>query len=349
MMNFRPTQARALFPFATALVLLFSGCKNEEGGISVDEYIDGLSTTVCQAVVECNCEYPTGSSFEHCEYQLGVLLEGSAEVNGVDGLSFDGECAEAFISGVDSLECGVPTQGAPGECTRPCKIWHGPMGKGASCQSFNSTDNCAQGLVCAGDGVCVDPCAEPDLPGAGQPCAPQIGCDDFSICDAQTDPAFPKCVQLPTDGQPCIDYQGNDYCAPDHVCDQTTDPNQPTCKALPNVGQDCIEFQCADGLYCDTSGATFVCSALPSLGDACVGGFCQPPYVCNASDICAQPQPTVCGYYGGLPATNNGGCNVDEFECGNGDCIPATFACDGVADCGDGSDEFPNNPDCGAP
>ena len=36
-------------------------------------------------------------------------------------------------------------------------------------------------------------------------------------------------------------------------------------------------------------------------------------------------------------------CNLDEFECDNRMCIPASYKCDGDNDCGDGSDER----DCG--
>jgi hypothetical protein len=43
------------------------------------------------------------------------------------------------------------------------------------------------------------------------------------------------------------------------------------------------------------------------------------------------------------------GCNQSQFECGSGECISNTYLCDGPAQCSDGSDESPVNPNCGTP
>lgn len=46
----------------------------------------------------------------------------------------------------------------------------------------------------------------------------------------------------------------------------------------------------------------------------------------------SDEDPTLCG-------TEQEGCLAEEFECTNGDCVPANATCNGVADCGDASDE----------
>lgn len=53
---------------------------------------------------------------------------------------------------------------------------------------------------------------------------------------------------------------------------------------------------------------------------------------------CSAPLPAL------LPAVSHT-CEASSFQCLNGHCIPQRWACDGDADCQDGSDEDP--ADCG--
>lgn len=56
------------------------------------------------------------------------------------------------------------------------------------------------------------------------------------------------------------------------------------------------------------------------------------------SALCSAPLSAL------LPAVSHT-CEASSFQCLNGHCIPQRWACDGDADCQDGSDEDP--ADCG--
>lgn len=288
----RATGCLALF----ALGLGLGGCKDEE--TSVNGYVDGISRRVCDAVVECECDYDGGSNYDHCVQQLGVGTSTLAELNGVEGLSFDGECADKQISEIGRLGCGVPTFDTDAECERPCKVWVGPTSRGGTCTSVNGFDNCKQGLSC-GNGVCVDPCDEPDLPQIGEPCAPQFGCDEGAWCDDASMPLLPVCAALPNAGEPCLGVEQNFACNVELMCD-TSDPDAPVCMALPGLDEECPLGACAEDLFCDTIAAPFVCAALPGLGDLCPQGICTAPNLCDGG-VCIEPRPQVCGLYSGVP------------------------------------------------
>ncbi len=288
----RATGCLALF----ALGLGLGGCKDDK--TNVNGYVDGLASRVCDAVLECDCEYDGGSNYDHCVQQLGVGASTLAELNDVEGLSFDGECADQQISEIGRLGCGVFTFDADAECERPCKVWVGPMSKGGTCTTINGFDNCKQGLSCD-DGVCVDPCDEPDLPNIGEPCAPQFGCDEGAWCDDTSMPLLPVCDALPGAGEACLGPERNFACNVDLMCD-TSVANAPVCVAPPALGEECPFGSCADDLFCDTVAVPAVCAALPRLGDLCPRGVCAEPNLCEGG-VCVEPRPQVCGLYSGVP------------------------------------------------
>lgn len=354
-----------LAAFLGLTLLSTVSCKNET--LSVDEYINAFVVDVCEGVIVCDCEYPNGAALNHCVAQLGASAETLAELNQVDGLSFDGECAQEYVDQINDLACGVPAYDPDAKCEQPCKIWHGPMGKGGTCTSINGYDNCKQGLVCE-ESVCVDPCAEPDLPNLGELCALEYGCDEGLYCNNEDNPLVPTCAALPDEGEACIESDVFGYlCDEGLLCDTSTDPDAPTCVGLPGLDEECPNFTCEAGLYCDTMQAPAICAPLPTLGEDCVFGSCEAPYVCGPEDVCTEPPPAVCGFYEGLPdndggdgdgettdttddtsdttdttdTSDTGGCGVDEFQCADLiTCIPASWQCDGLNDCGDGSDEI---------
>lgn len=321
--------------FVALLALSLTGllaCKET----SVDEFIDKTSKDVCEAVIACDCKYPNGASLDHCIGQLTVNFDSLAQVNLVEGLSFDGDCADQSAADLKDLACGVAVSDPDAECEAPCKVFHGPVGKGGTCTTINGNDNCKQGLVCDGDGVCVNPCAKPDLPAIDEVCGALLGCAEGAYCDL--DVLTPVCVALPAVGMPCTD---------DSRCDESLLCNgEKTCVALPGLGVECVEFQCARDLYCDVTMSPGVCAAVPKLGEPCPLGACAAPLVCGTgSKLCQEPPPQICGSYGGLPQAD---CEANQFTCNDGACIGIGLACDGMAQCDDGSDEAPINGNCGA-
>lgn len=339
-MTAMPRSARSASPIAL-LALSFAGllaCKTT----SVESYVDSSSNDICEAVIACNCEYPNGALLDHCIGQLSVNFESAAQINIIEGLSFDGDCADKALADIKELGCGVAQVDPDAECEAPCKLWHGPVGKGGTCTAVDGYDNCKQGLTCGGDGVCVSPCAEPKLPEIGELCGQLLGCVEGAFCnfDAELNPV---CEPLPGANAPCTEDE--QLCAEGLICD-TTNPDNRVCATPPALGAECLDFQCAKGLYCDGSKTPAVCAAVPGLGEQCPVGACQAPYVCNPANICVEPPPQICGAYGGLPLDD---CKADQFTCNNGMCIPTAQLCDGVPQCNDGSDEAPENFDCPAP
>lgn len=309
-------------------VLSLSGCKDEN--VDVSGYVDAWSKKVCDAVIDCNCEYPGGAQYDHCLSQLSVGAETQAELLDVEGLTFDGACAQRQVDDVGRLGCGVFVPDPDAKCEAPCKVWYGPVHAGGTCTVVNGYDNCNQGLSCNGN-VCVHPCAEPDLPKLGESCSTQYGCDDGLWCDALSTPLLPVCAALPAVGEACLPAELGFACAEELICD-TTDPQNPTCAALPGLDEECPVGACADDLYCDNSAAPAVCTMLPGLGDPCPMGICAAPNLCELG-VCLEPRPQVCGFYGGVPE------GLGEGS-GGGDTMPTTgvTAGDGSGDASTGFD-----------
>lgn len=284
------------------LVIGFGACKDES--VAVDGYVDSYSERVCTAVLECDCDYPGGSDFDHCVSQLSVGAKTLAELLDVEGLSFDGGCAERQVDEVGRLGCGVPMLDPDAECEAPCKVFYGPVHAGGTCSTVNGFDNCNQGLTCNGN-VCVHPCAEPDLPRLGEACSTDFGCDEGFWCDGISTPLLPVCDNLPQVGDECLPAEFGFACAEDLICD-TSDPDSPTCAELPGEGEECPAGACADDLHCDTSEVPAVCITLPSVGELCPLGLCAAPNLCEQG-LCVDPRPQVCGLYGGVPEGLAGG------------------------------------------
>ena len=77
MPNLRLDTGRFALLVMTSMLSL-TGCKDEN--VDVSGYVDAWSKKVCDAVVECNCDYPGGSQYDHCISQLSVGANTQAEI-----------------------------------------------------------------------------------------------------------------------------------------------------------------------------------------------------------------------------------------------------------------------------
>jgi len=295
------------FSLVAALAsFVLSACQDK--GIDIDAFPEAGARTVCQAVInECDCDYDNPGTFDLCVAVLTAGAVGQNEALDGTGLSYDGVCAQEIIDDIDDLNCKTPADlvGEGDACEAPCKLWYGPMGKGATCTSVPGFDNCKQGLECGGNQICVDPCDEDEVPGVGDTCF--LGeCEDGAYCDDFTDPLQPVCVALPTEGEACFEDPDEGFfrCAPDHICDEATDPANPVCVLLPDLGEACPNFACRDDLLCDaTDPANPQCAPRPGLGEECLNFQCDEGLACDTDQepaVCVNLPPVVCNFYDGV-------------------------------------------------
>lgn len=295
------------FRFRETALLTICALATACGGLKEKEYPGETAKTICDLVYDCACEStmePTASRNE-CVAAIEESTKLAQEQAKVDGLTFDGECAEKGLNSIDDLACDYPDLVEDPACKRPCKLYYGPEGKGSSCTgSMSGYDNCKQGLSCDG-GICTNPCDEVDYPNIGEECFAGM-CEEGGYC-LYTGVGFPTCQALPTNGQACTEA-GNE-CADDHFCDTATDPANPTCTSEPGIGEACPAGQCRGlGIVCDsfTDPLMPVCASLPGQGQTCLGGFqCEFGMECDtmtdpANPVCQRAEALICSSWSPL-------------------------------------------------
>ena len=145
--------------------------------------------------------------------------------------------------------------------------------------------------------------------------------------------ALAACGGCPVVEDPCDLAGGNSSYLADGWCDASN--NNADCGY--DAG-DCCPSTCVDSVYsCDQYGGTCDTCIDPAAEDANYGGSCADAPVCG-DGVCEE------GEIGG----DNGcyadcGCLEGEFECVSGgsygNCLPASWQCDGWDDCADAADE----------
>lgn len=190
------------------------------------------------------------------------------------GLTCDdllGECVvpspagEPCKAGQPDCEFGLLCTGnedtTPGTCMEMADVL--VNGNGESC-GFDSASWCEKGLSCVlvnwtasgPEATCQAVVASGATCGIGIP--NQCPADEYCNADPQGTGSWTgTCVPLPTDGEPCADYEAGATCAPYHVCDTGG-----TCRQLQR-----LEGTCAEDATC--------------YSDNCEAGECAPLNACE--------------------------------------------------------------------
>lgn len=200
------------------------------------------------------CSIAPFPSINACIMETGAYLHDSIRAATDAGLHYAEDCLERS----DAL--GGPPDLASGtwlDCENDCQFFHGDQPEGTPCESFgHRMSDCAQGLVCAPDGICHRPCDYSFTAPEGGFCGPTRGmwfvtCDTGlacggegtcepaailgSACDAATpcavegwcDPDTSSCVARLAAESPCEEHEQcvTDLCI-DGIC---VEPEWPEC------------------------------------------------------------------------------------------------------------------------
>ncbi|KAG2458362.1 SSPO protein, partial [Polypterus senegalus] len=164
-------------------------------------------------------------------------------------------------------------------------------------------------------------------------------CDGHDDCGDLSDEH--KCVcpsgQFQCPNQTCL--------RPEQVCDGQSDCNsgmdEEVCHTSAAVTCASGQLACGDGT-CITREKT--CDGVTDCPDGADENdvHCSAPITVLPGHTEATPPP------GSTPSNETtGNCSAHEFLCGNGECKPKAWLCDGETDCGDGSDEVSCYQLCG--
>lgn len=239
---------------------------DDDTGAPVDIPVEDAAATMaaarCAAYIACDCdaglEGSTWATQAECEAAILPSLQEQVELGQSMGLTYEPDCAAAYVAYYSAPGCTAPTGAVIEEIAAAvqCQLFTGDDPLGTPCTDppwlLPSAETCASGLACIA-GQCDDP-----RKGEGDACNGA--------------------------GRPRQD------CEPPLYCDGTTTP--PTCRARLAIGESCENVgQCAPGGWCNSDE---ICEASLPPGAQCLDARECDLGVCGPDDVCIQPAQ-VCG------------------------------------------------------
>ncbi len=313
-----------------------------------------LWKAVCEK--DATCTHGSSASFDCAAIAKDFCAIGL--LRGSSLYTADSSKVDGCVSTLSGLTCEqlADDNGPPeGDCA---DLFIGTVANGDHC-----TDSI--GSACK-DGYCKTDHSENESSCGICTAFPKIGdaCEDYSSCKFSNSEAGVcnenKCVALPVENQPCVNYR----CAEDLYCDHTA--STPTCKAktIAQEGQECANdnTSCAAGLDCDYSANKCVKQVSLKPGDVCTEedndncspGYCKPNAAHSETGVCSggarpgngEPCPLdffcaagfTCDFYSGLckPIGKVGDACISDFsglDCESGYCDETTNKCSAALVC----------------
>ncbi len=255
-----------LAPLIGCLLLIQADCfsgRPKPFSLAPREVPGFLSLGICTRMFhgsdgEGGCVPVVFESEKACLMQVSSHLEDSVEAALDANLHYAESCLERL-----DVEVGPPkqTSGTWLGCDDDCQFFFGDLPEGASCESLgHRMSDCAQGLVCAPDRICHQPCDYSFIAPEGGFCGPARGmwfvtCDAGLACGAEG-----TCEPAAAIGAAC---DAATACAVEGWCD----PDTSSCVARLAADGPCVEHgQC--------------------VSDLCIEG------------VCFQPKSLECGRWG---------------------------------------------------
>jgi hypothetical protein len=247
-----------------AHALLLVACQPPEPPpfITEADAVLAIMQATCSTAFDCACPLAPWPDEATCEQAVAQRTSDTAMVAAEAGLRYDGVCVARILDRIDRLGCRADDVEVERDaaCAEACKAYVGTIAAGETCQRFGVTvdlDDCAQGLYCSDDRICVPLCEPVEPLAEGDRC--MAGIEVLGECDADLfcDPVDGRCRVAAAVGEPCDERP----CAAVAMCDLAQQPR--TCVPRADAGQPC------------------------TTSDACASDLCL-------DDVCAPIVPLAC-------------------------------------------------------